>query len=142
MSELPTPVSESTAIEVVRQEGMARSFKSVSTLTAGDICYFANNSGIVQVIAGVSRLEHVGAALYDAASGNRATTIRGKIRARWDGTGTPGLSVPIGSSATRSGWWEVSADTSGVFAIGQYLDVSVPNPGATNSGTLLVVELF
>lgn len=138
MSEIPAAVSESTAIEIVRTEGSAHSEKSVTTLTAGDIVYFANNSGLVQVVAAINSYSIFGIALYDATSGNRVTTIRGKVRGRWDGTGTVNKGTSIGSSATRSGWFEPSAITSGVLNIG----FSYNNLGATNSGTLTPIELY
>lgn len=139
MSEIPTPVSESTAIEVVRREGSARSFKSVSTITAGDFVYFANNSGVVQTIEAIDASRIPGVALYDAASGNRVTTIKGKARARWDGTGTVGKGTQIVSSDLRSGWFEpLGASTSGTLIIGYSHDVLA----AANSGLLNVVEVL
>ena len=135
-TQLPTPVSESTAIEIVRKEGATFSQKSVSTITAGDILYNLNNSGLVQVIGNIQGEACAGVALYDAVSGTVATTVRGHLRCRWDGTGTVNRGTVIGSSATRSGWFEPSALASGNLVLGH----SIANLAAANSGTL--VEVF
>ena len=147
MSELPTPVSESTAIEIVRKEGTARSFKSVGALVAGELLYFANSSGVTQIVGGTSGgiSAFAGIALYTQTSGNRVTTIRGKVRCRWDGATAGPLGASIAGSTTRSGWFEV---TSGIAAsgqsylvLGQYIDTGVGTLATANSGTLVAVEI-
>lgn len=145
MSELPTPVSESTAIEIVRKEGTARSFKSVGALVAGELLYFANSSGVTQGVGGTSGglAAYAGVALFTQTSGNRVTTIHGKHRARWDGVTVGALGSAIGLSTTRSGWFEVNpaAASSGSYLnIGQYIDTGIGTLAAANSGTLVVVE--
>ena len=75
MSEIPSAVSESTAIEIVRKEGSAHSEKSVSTLVAGDLTYFLNNSGLVQTIGAINSYSVYGIALYDAASGEPLSAL-------------------------------------------------------------------
>lgn len=137
MSEVPTPVSESTAIEIKRTEGKTFSAKAVDTITAGDFVYFSNNSGLIQAIEAINGDSIVGVALYDAISGERCVTIKGHVRARWDGTGTVNKGTIIVSSDVRSGWFEpLGAVTSGTLILGY----SINNLAAANSGTL--VEVF
>jgi len=139
MTYVPTPVSESTAIEVVRIEGATRSAKAVSTITAGDFVYHLNNSGVVQAIEAIDAGSILGVALYDAVSGNNTTIIKGHVRARWDGTGTVNKGTQIVSSDVRSGWFEpLGAVTSGTLILGY----SYNNLGTTNSGTLVEVQVF
>ena len=143
MSELPTPVSESTAIEVVRKEGSTRSQKAVDTITAGEILTI-NNSGAVRAIglSGIAPLL-MGVALYTATSGNRVVTIRGKLRSFWDGAGTVVNGTPIAVSTTRSGWFEPYAGTSGINVIGYFFgDAPGASLAASNSGTLQVVDIL
>lgn len=144
MSEIPTAVSESTAIEVVRKEGSTLSAVSVdNTITAGDILQFnasgvlkANGvgSGVTNTIAGVT--------LYTSASGNRTVMIRGKVRATYDGVTAGTYGVPIAVSHTHSGWFEVSSGDT------LPLGVFIGNGGGSqlsttaNSGTLQVVEIY
>ena len=137
--ELPVAVWESTSPEVKRYEGDTYSAVSISTLKAGDLVKFGSNSGLIQCVAADPQ-PVIRTALYDAASGVRVTTIRGIVRARWDGVGAPVLTSLLGASATRSGWFEVSAVTSGNLVFATYADTTVPNPGATVSGTLLIVR--
>lgn len=137
MSEVPTPVSESTAIEIKRTEGKTFSAKAVDTITAGDFVYFSTNSGLIQAIEAINGDSIVGVALYDAISGERCVTIKGHVRARWDGTGTVNKGTIIVSSDVRSGWFEpLGAVTSGTLILGY----SINNLAAANSGTL--VEVF
>ena len=139
MSEVPTPVSESTAIEIVRGEGATISQKSVSTITAGDFVYNLNNSGVVQAIEAIDAERILGVAAYDAASGKRCVVLReGHVRARWDGAGTVNKGTQIVSSDVRSGWFEpLGASTSGTLIIG----FSVNELAAANSGTLVEVVI-
>lgn len=139
MSEVPTPVSESTAIEIRRIEGSVRSQKSVSTITAGDLLYNLNNSGVVQAIEAIDAGRIVGVAWYDAVSGARVVYGKGHVRARWDGAGTVNKGTQIVSSDLRSGWFEpLGAVTSGTLILGR----SVNELAAANSGTLVEVEIF
>jgi len=138
MSELPTPVSESTAIEVVRQEGSARSWPANDTLAAGDIVY-TTPSGLAKAIISTQAWMCPGAVLYTAVSGSRAVTIKGKVRARWDGSGTLNRGVVIQQGA-HSGWFTVAV--ANIFASGTHLGLSWDNGGATTSGKLHVVELL
>lgn len=150
MSEVPTPVNESTAIEFKRLEGSTLSDKSIGTITAGEILWWPNNSGLRQADGNETVRELAGVALYDAASGKRAVTARGLLRVRWDGAGTLNRGVPIGVSTTRSGWFEpvtiasLSGGGSGLLSIGHYpgLGGDVSNPGAGQSGTLLIVDIL
>lgn len=138
MSEIPSPVSESTAIEIVRREGTARSFKSITTITAGDLLYSPNNSGASQAVGAIISANGYGVALYDCTSGNRVVTIRGKVRARWDGAGTVNKGTPIQPSTAKSGYFEPGAAASGGLTWG----FSYDNLGTTNSGLLNVVEVY
>lgn len=139
MSEVPTPVSESTAIEIKRVEGATKSDKAVDTITAGDLIYYGTNSGLIQAIEAINGGSIVGAALYDASSGARVVAIKGHVRCRWDGTGTVNKGTLIVSSDVRSGWFEpLGAVTSGTLILGY----SHNNLGASNSGTLVPVQLF
>lgn len=147
MSEVPIPVSESTAIEVVRREGSNHSYKSVSTISAGDLLFFPNSSGVAQGVGGTSGgiSNFPGVALYDAVSGARCPTIKGFVRSRWDGVTAGVLGQPIALSTTRSGWFEITparASSGSYLDIGRYIDTSVGTLAAGNSGTLVVVELF
>ena len=144
MSELPSAVSESTAIEWVRIEGAGRSAKAVASITAGELVGYVTSSGLAQIPGGTSGGRSIvfGAALYTQTSGNRATAIKGKVRVRWDGVANAKLGDPIGVSTTRSGWWETSQNTSGDLVVGQYIDQSVGTTAAANSGTLVLVELL
>lgn len=138
MSEVPAVVNESTSPELKRIEGKTLSEKSVSTISAGDLVYWANNSGWAQAIEAIAGDRIPGVALYDAASGTRCLSIRGHVRARWDGTGTVNKGTLIVSSDVRSGWFEpLGAETSGTLILG----FSVNNLGASNSGTLVEVVL-
>lgn len=135
-TQVPAAVSESTAIEIVRKEGSTFSQKSVSTITAGDFVYNSTNSGLVQAIEAIAANSIPGVALYDAVSGTVCTTIKGHVRARWDGTGTVNRGTQIVSSDVRSGWFEpLGAETSGTLVLGR----SIANLGASNSGTLVEV---
>ena len=148
MSEVPTPQSESTAIEIVRREGSARSYKCVDNgLTAGDIAFFPNSSGIAKAIGGTSGgISNIaGVALYTTVSGARAVTIKGVVRCKWDGVTAGVLGQGIGASTTNSGWFEITpaiASSGSYLVIGRYVDTSVGTLAAANSGTLVAVELL
>lgn len=138
----PTTFSESTAIEIRRQEGTVRSFVSAQTVVAGTLMKLTN-SGLIYMVGTEDTTTFAGVALYQAASGARTVLAKGQLRAFWDGagTGTPGATVA--PSATQSGWFTfITADiTSG--AIGSY----EPLPGgvtlvAANSGTLQPILVF
>lgn len=142
MSEVPTPVSESTAIEVVRKEGTALSWKAVDTIVAGDLLYQINASGVDLCVGTISAPGTVGVALFGQTSGGRVTTIKGKVRAIWDGVGTLNYGTVIGNSTTQSGYFTPGANTSGAFILGTAIGTG---PGflavAANSGQLVVVDL-
>ena len=146
MSEVPSPVSESTAIEIVRKEGSARSWKAIDSITAGDLMWFPNSSGVRQIVGGTSGgiSAFAGIALYTQTSGNRVTTIHGKVRCKWDGVTAGPLGSAIGGSTTRSGWFEVApgvASSGSYLVLGQYIDTGVGTLAAANSGTLVAVEV-
>lgn len=139
MSEVPTPVSEATNVEIKRIEGATFSEKAVDTLTAGDLVYHSTNSGLIQAIEAINGGSIVGACLYDAVSGERVIAIKGHVRCRWDGTGTVSKGTLIVSSDVRSGWFEpLGAVTSGTLIVGRSVNALV----AANSGTLVPVMLF
>jgi len=138
MSEIPTPVSESTAIEIVRVEGATDSEKAVGTIDAGALLYFGNNSGVVHAIKAVDGNSTIGAALFDAVSGERVTFIKGRVKVKWDGTGTVNAGTIIVNSDLVSGWFEpLGAVTSGSLELGH----SAGSLAAANSGTLVEVVL-
>jgi hypothetical protein len=86
MSEVPSVVSESTAIELVRREGTARSWKANNTINAGELLWYPNASGVVQTVTFSGTRDTVlGAALFNQTSGGRVVTIKGKVQVRWDG---------------------------------------------------------
>ena len=102
MSELPTPVSESTSPEIVRKEGTAISTKAIGPISAGNILVLTNASGAYLAVPNATALsQNFGVALEQATSGQRVTTIKGHVRAIWDGTGSPVYGSPIGISATQ-----------------------------------------
>jgi len=142
MSEVPTPVSESTAIEVVRKEGSALSWKAIDTIVAGALLYQVNASGVDLCVGTISSPATVGVALSQASSGGRVTTIRGKVRAIWDGAGTLTYGTVIGNSTTQSGYFTPGANTSGAFILGTCIGTG---PGflatGANSGQLVVVNI-
>ena len=138
MSEVPTPVSESTAAEIVRTEGSTRSFKSVDNTIVSSDLIMLNASGAVKATSG-SVTEYLGCTIYTAGSGQRVVVERGKMRATWDGASTTlAAGAPIGISVTHSGWFEGSSLTSGANVIGY----NVTNLAATQSGTLQIVSLL
>lgn len=144
MSEVPSVVSESTAIEVVRKEGSTLSAKVVNKVSAGDILSaLLNSSGLTQAINASGNLATVaGVALYQATSGQRTTCIKGKVRSTWDGTGTVTFGTPIDVSTTQSGWFEPAGTSGTVTQIGWFYGTGAGSSlGASNSGTLQVVVI-
>ena len=150
---LPNVVTESTAIEIQRKEGSARSWLVVGTaatasggvVLAGNIMKLTN-SGLIQTVGTEDPQSVFGVALYQAVSGQPTTCIRGRVRAFWDGinsggTITPGLELQL--SYTYSGW-VTGGNASGAWtAIGIYEPfVGGGNLGAANSGTLIPLELY
>lgn len=139
----PTPVSESTAIEIRRKEGSARSYVAGNgTINAGEIVKL-NASGLIEVVGTEQSNDIVGVALYTAYSGARCTVIKGQVRARWDGAGTGTVGACIMGSTTYSGMFTMGVATSGTFNCGIY----APLPGgvalaAANSGQLVPVEIW
>lgn len=140
MSYLPTPVSESTAAEIVRREGSAKGFTTNDTITQSDIVKLANGSGLVRAVNGDLLPIIDGVAIYTAVSGARTVAIKGRVRAVWDGVGTVVPGTVLGVSAARSGWFEPSASTSGQLQIGYYRGTAAL--AAANSGTAVEVELL
>ena len=147
MSEVPTAYSESTAIELVRKEGTARSFKSISASNVAGIIVKQVSGGVLPTLGTEDPQVVAGVLLYPAASGPRAVTIRGKVRAFWDGLSSGGTTYPgqeIQLSYTNSGWF-TGGNASGAWsAIGTYVGTPGTSTalGATNSGLLQVVELY
>lgn len=142
MAEVPTPVWESTAIEVKRVEGATISDFASEAIDAGALVYHPNNSGFAETRAN-TRAE--GVLLYDAVSGERAVVLqKGLVRARWDGAGSPAWGSQLQASALYSGYWTLVSGgtfTSG-YAVGEYADDGTPAPGAGASGTLLIIKLW
>ena len=138
MSEIPTPVSESTAIEIVRLEGSTKSTKAVDTFVAGNVAYFLNNSGLTKVIANIRAKSIPGVVLYDAVSGERVVTLQGKVRVFWDGNGTVNRGTPLQTSSNRSGWVEAT----GTIVSGDVFDIGYSENAlaAANSGLLIVMN--
>ncbi|HKT22504.1 MAG TPA: hypothetical protein VJR06_07855 [Nitrososphaerales archaeon] len=143
---VPSPVSESTAIEIQRKEGTGRSQKVIGiagggTVPAGNIMKLGS-SGLIQTVGSEDPAAVFGALLYQSVSGSVSTCIRGRVRAFWDGAGTvtPGSEIQL--SSTYSGW--VTGAVSGPdFSIGFYEPfVGGVSLAAANSGTLVPVELF
>lgn len=142
MSEVPSVTLETTAIELVRKEGSARSWKAVNTINAGELLWLPNASGVVQTVTFSGTRDTVlGAALFGQSSGGRVTTITGKVQVRWDGATTGPMGSPIAPSTLRSGWFELSSGTAA--PVGIYVGTG---PGsalaAANSGLLQPVELL
>jgi len=146
---LPTPVTESTAIEIQRKEGSARSWMigtaAGGTVKAGNIMKLGN-SGLLATVGTEDPQSVFGVLLYQGASGQLSTTIRGRVRAFWDGiasggTITPGLEMQL--SYTNSGW-VTGGNASGAWtAIGIYEPFpGGGNLGAANSGQLIPMELY
>jgi len=148
---LPNPVTESTAIEIQRREGTARSQILIGTgatasggfVAAGNLMKWSS-SGLIQTVGGEDPQATWGVLLYQGVSGSLATVIKGRVRVYWDGSGTVTPGSEIASSATYSGWFTGLATGSGPsFSIGLY----APFPGGTslaaaNSGMLQPVELW
>ncbi len=136
----PTPVSESTAIEVRRTEGTVHSYVAIGTIAAGSLVKLTN-SGLVQTVGTEDPAAVLGVTLYTATSGSRIATARGQMRVTWDGVGTVTPGVEVQASITNSGWF--TANNSGTLtSVGRY----DPMPGygtlvAANSGTLQVITL-
>lgn len=139
MSEVPLPVSESTAIEIVRKEGSAQSFKAIGTITAGELLKWGV-SGVIQMVG--TELDNgvfLGAAIQNATSGQRVTVIKGWVQARWDGVGTVNPGTLLVASTTRSGWFTAGTTLSGGMSIGIYSPFGgnvTTTLAAANSGLL------
>lgn len=138
----PSPVSESTAIEIKRQEGTVRSYVALGTLTAGNLIKLTN-SGCIQTVGGEDEVAVLGAAFFTASSGSRVVVGRGQLRSQWDGVGTPKPGDEVTPSTTQSGWWTAATVGSGAVNIGIYS----PLPGgltlgAANSGTLQAIMIY
>jgi hypothetical protein len=139
----PTPVSESTAIEVRRIEGTAKSYvlgAVAAPILAGNIVK-GGASGVIQTVGSEDPEAVLGVTLYNANSGQRVTTVRGQVRCYWDGVGSPTVGSEIQPSSTYSGWF--TAYVSGaLYSLGYY----DPQPGtgsltSANSGTLQVINI-
>jgi hypothetical protein len=142
MSELPTPVSESTSVEIVRLEGRSHSHKSVSTILAGNILV-TNASGALQTVGTEGTWAIVGVALYGAVSGARVDVIKGWVRALWDGTGTASDGALIYGSTTYSGMFSATAVSGQANAIGRvHLQPGGVSLAAANSGLVSPVEIW
>jgi hypothetical protein len=144
MSEVPVPVTESTAIEFRRKEGTARSFKAIGTLTAGELLKFGASGAVQMVGTETDNGLLLGVALFTATSGNRVTTAKGQMQVRWDGVGTvnAGTTLLVASS-TRSGWFTAGTALSGGMSIGLYTPLggnTTAALAAANSGLLQLVE--
>ena len=141
---VPTPVSESTAIEWRRVEGTAHSFKAaaVGSIPAGSLVKFGA-SGILQMIG--TELDNgvfLGVTLYTATSGSIVTVARGQMRVAWDGAGTVSPGTLLVASATYSGMFTAGTTLSGGMSIGVYepLPGTFANLAAANSGQLQLVR--
>lgn len=140
MSEVPTPVSESTAAEVVRVEGKTRSAKSVDNNIITSSLLYASASGFKEAPGLTLPTDIAGVATTAGASGNRVLAIKGKVRAIWDGTGTVNFGTNIAPSATQSGMFEVLSGTT--YGIGYFYGNGAGSSlGATNSGTAVIVVI-
>ena len=143
MSEVPTPVSESTAIEIVRTEGSSHSFKAIGTITAGEILKWGASGAIQEVGTEADNETFLGVAIQNATSGQRVDVIKGWVQVRWDGVGTVNPGTLLNSSTTRSGWFTAGTALSGGMAIGIYSPFggnTTTALAAANSGTLLGVR--
>jgi len=144
MSEIPSVVYEGTNIEIVRKEGSTISAKVIGTLAAGNVVGSTSSGLVLAVNSAVGLADgQLGVALFQGTSGQRVTAIKGKVRALWDGatgTATPTFGTPIGISATQSGFWEVSASTSGAAVIGYYFGTGA-GTAAPSSGQLGIVVI-
>ncbi len=144
MSELPTPVSESTAIEIIRREGATNSYKAIGTLTGGDLLKWGA-SGVVQMVGTeTDNGLFVGVAAQNATSGQRVTTMKGYVQIKWDGVGTVNAGTTLlVASTTRSGWFTAGTALSGGMSIGIFSPLggnATAALAAANSGLLQPVE--
>jgi len=140
---LPKPVTESTAIEIQRKEGSARSWPACATITAGQILKLTN-SGLTQTVGTEDPQDVFGIALFQGVSGSPTTVIKGRVRAFWDGTGTlvPGSEISLSLSGV--GMVGANSAMSGVLtSVGFYSPFygggTVPS---SSSGGLIPVELL
>ena len=154
----PTPVTESTAIEIQRKEGSARSallggFTGTSTIPAGTIVKLMG-SGLIQTVGTEDPQDVFGVTLYQGVSGSLATTIRGRVRCFFDGVNSGGASLAPGTelqlSYTYSGSVTLGNTSGAIDVVGFYSPfyggTGAPGGAAlsltTNSGQLIPVELF
>ena len=138
----PTPSSESTAIEIRRQEGTVRSFIAAQTVVAGTLMKLTN-SGMIYTVGTEDTTAFAGVALYQASSGARVVVAKGQLRAFWDGTGTATPGATVSLSTTQSGWFEVITGPITSGAIGSYEPLpGTGTLGASNSGTLQPIMVF
>ena len=142
---LPNPVSESTAVEIVRKEGSAHSWKVLGTIPAGNIVKLTS-SGLIQTVGTEDPTDIFGVLLYAGVSGTPQTAIRGWVRAFWDGIASGGTITPgfeLSLSYTLSGWVTGGNASGALTSIGFYNPlIGGGNLGATNSGTLIPLELY
>ena len=143
MAYVPTPVNESTAIEIKRREGQTYQNKAIGTLGAGNVIKFGVSGLVNMVGTETDNGLFLGALLYAATSGQPAVTIKGYVRLNWDGVGTVSPGTLLVASTTYSGWVTAGTALSGGMSVGIY----TPQPGtgygnlaAANSGTLVPVE--
>ena len=143
MSEVPTPVTESTAIEIVRKEGTGKSYKAIGTITAGELLKWGA-SGVIQMVGTETDNElFIGAAAQSATSGQRVTTFKGWLQVRWDGVGTVNPGTLLVASTTRSGWFTAGTALSGGMTVAIYSPFggnTTTALAAANSGLLQGVE--
>ncbi len=143
MSEVPTPVTESTSIEIVRREGTAKSYKAIGTITGGELLKWGA-SGVIQMVGTeTDNPLFVGAAIQAATSGQRVTVIKGWVQSRWDGAGTVNPGTLLVASTTRSGWFTAGTALSGGMSIGIFSPFGgnvTTALAAANSGLLQGVE--
>jgi len=141
---VPKAVTESTAIEIQRKEGSARSWTIASgSLAAGQIVKLTS-SGLAGTVGTEDPADIFGIAIFQGVSGGPTTAIRGRVRGWWDGVGTltPGAELQL--SANGSGGWVTGAVSGPSFSIGFY------NPfygagtaaAASYSGQLVPMELL
>lgn len=143
MSEVPTQVSESAAIEIVRKEGSAQSFKAIGTITAGEVLKWGASGAIQMVGTELDNGVFLGVALQNATSGQRVTVAKGWLRIPWDSVGTVTNGTLLVASTTRSGWFTAGTTLSGGMSIGIYSPQggnTVAALAAANSGLLQAVR--
>ena len=143
MSEVPLPVTESTAIEIVRREGTGKSYKAIGTITAGELLKWGASGAIQMVGTETDNPLFIGAAIQNATSGQRVTVIKGWVQVRWDGVGTVNPGTLLVASTTRSGWFTAGTALSGAMSVGIFSPFggnTTTALAAANSGLLQGVE--